>query len=33
LKEVAPGVSVQDVIAKTEATLIIPPNVPEMNLN
>ena len=33
LKEVAPGVSVQDVIAKTEASLIIPPNVPEMKLN
>ncbi|OPY85117.1 MAG: Acetate CoA-transferase subunit beta [Smithella sp. PtaU1.Bin162] len=33
LKEVAPGVSVQDVVAKTEASLIIPPNVPEMNLN
>jgi len=33
LKEVAPGVSVQDVIAKTEASLIVPPNVPEMKLN
>ena len=33
LKEVAPGVSVQDVIAKTEAALIIPSNVPEMKLN
>lgn len=32
LKEVAPGVSVQDVIAKTEASLIVPPNVPEMKL-
>lgn len=33
LKEVAPGVTIDDVIAKTEASLIIPPNVPEMKLN
>lgn len=32
LKELAPGVSVQDVTAVTEATLVIPTNVPTMRL-
>jgi acetate CoA/acetoacetate CoA-transferase beta subunit len=32
LMEIAPGVSVQDVIAATEATLVIPERVPEMAL-
>lgn len=32
LKELAPGVKVQTVLAATEATLIIPDNVPEMQL-
>jgi acetate CoA/acetoacetate CoA-transferase beta subunit len=32
LKEVAPGVSVQDVTAVTDATLVIPTNVPTMRL-
>ena len=32
LKEVAPGVSAQDVIAVTDATLVIPANVPTMRL-
>jgi len=30
LKEVAPGVTVEEVVSKTEAKLIIPANVPEM---
>jgi acetate CoA/acetoacetate CoA-transferase beta subunit len=32
LKEVAPGVSVQDVVAATDATLLIPADVPTMRL-
>jgi acetate CoA/acetoacetate CoA-transferase beta subunit len=32
LKEVAPGVSAQDVTAVTDATLVIPTNVPTMRL-
>ena len=32
LKEVAPGVSVQDVVAATDATLLIPTDVPTMRL-
>jgi acetate CoA/acetoacetate CoA-transferase beta subunit len=32
LKEVAPGVSVQDVIAATQAQLVVPPSVPTMQL-
>jgi 3-oxoacid CoA-transferase B subunit len=32
LKEVAPGVSVEDVRAATEARLIVPDDVPEMDL-
>ena len=32
LKELAPGVTVETVLAATEATLIIPDNVPEMQL-
>lgn len=32
LKELAPGVKVETVLAATEATLIIPDNVPEMQL-
>lgn len=32
LKEVAPGISVEQVIAATEATLIVPANVPEMKI-
>ena len=32
LREVAPGVSVQDVIAVTDARLVIPTNVPTMRL-
>jgi acetate CoA/acetoacetate CoA-transferase beta subunit len=32
LKEVAPGVSIDQVVAATEATLIIPDNVPEMRV-
>ena len=33
LKELAPGVKVETVLAATEATLIIPDNVPEMQLS
>lgn len=32
LLERAPGVSVEEIIAKTEGTLVIPPSVPEMTL-
>ena len=32
LKEVAPGVTVEQVVQATEAKLIIPPQVPEMKL-
>lgn len=33
LKERAPGVTVEKVIAATEALLVIPPNVPEMAIS
>jgi acetate CoA/acetoacetate CoA-transferase beta subunit len=32
LIETAPGVSVEQVLAATEATLVVPPNVPRMRL-
>jgi acetate CoA/acetoacetate CoA-transferase beta subunit len=32
LKEVAPGVTPRDVIAMTDATLVVPPDVPTMRL-
>jgi len=32
LKEVAPGVTPRDVIAMTDATLIVPPDIPTMRL-
>jgi len=32
LKELAPGVTVGQVIAATEARLILPPEIPEMKL-
>jgi acetate CoA/acetoacetate CoA-transferase beta subunit len=32
LKEVAPGVSRDRVLAATEASLIVPPRVPEMSI-
>jgi acetate CoA/acetoacetate CoA-transferase beta subunit len=33
LKERAPGVTVEKIIAATEALLVIPPNVPEMTVS
>jgi acetate CoA/acetoacetate CoA-transferase beta subunit len=32
LRETAPGVSVQQVLAATEASLVVPPQVPQMQI-